>query len=102
MQGSTLSRCHSILYSGVFEERVFRVFNAGGKSSGDAEVLEESRLRWGLQYVDGFKGVNDRITVGEDWGVVRTAILPGGKDNVFEADYRLKYTEEGAELESSF
>lgn len=46
-----LSRYHSILYSGVFVERIFRVFDV---DAGTANIGSQ----WGLQAFDPSKGVN--------------------------------------------
>jgi hypothetical protein len=95
-----LSRFHSLLYSGVFLEKVFRVFRDDGNSLTGKEEDSNSRPVWGLTCVGN--GFNDRTSVGEDWNILRT---PRGHDNVFDEDddciYKMKLTDEGLDLYSS-
>ena len=47
-----------------------------------------------VQAVDRSKGLNDRVSVGEDCIIVRTPILPDDK-GISEENYQLKLTDEG-------
>jgi hypothetical protein len=95
-----LSRFHPLLYSGVFLEKVFRVFRDDGNSLTGKEEDSNSRPVWGLTCVGN--GFNDRTSVGENWNILRT---PRGHDNVFDEDdgciYKMKLTDEGLDLYSS-
>lgn len=77
---SGLSRSHSMLYSGVVIEKVFRIFWEDRVSVMDKENKPTSKPiqpLWGLAIVD--KGINDRVSIGVGWDVVRT---PTGHDQV--------------------
>ena len=86
-----LSRFHSMCYSGVFIEKVFCIFcddeKSGNKSTSAKPI-------WALTQID--EGINDNITVGEDWSLVRT---PRIKESPFGgSQYLMKMTPEGADL----
>lgn len=99
-----LSRFHSMLYSGVFVEKVFRVFSDDRQSHQKAKDNGNSQKKpqrsWGLQHVGD--GINDRLVVADDWSIIR---IPEGSDELKNDDtlpYRAKMTKEGGELHSAF
>ncbi|KAL5313818.1 hypothetical protein ACEPPN_018241 [Leptodophora sp. 'Broadleaf-Isolate-01'] len=104
-----LSRFHSMLYSGVFLEKVFCVFRddrdqeqAKNKkeNSQPADPSKKPQRLWGMQHVD--KGINDRLVVADDWSITR---IPEGSEELKGEPghrYRVKMTREGGELHSAF
>ena len=69
---SRLSRWHSMLYSGVFVEKVFRIFRDdahAAKKKGNMST-QPCEPVWGL--MDVGKDHNDQISVGIDWNIMRT------------------------------
>ncbi|KAG4432056.1 hypothetical protein IFR05_012470 [Cadophora sp. M221] len=103
-----LSRFHSMLYSGVFLEKVFCVFrddqdqakNKNKENRQPADPPKKPQRLWGLQHVDN--GINDRLVVADDWSIAR---IPEGSEELKddpEHRYRVKMTPEGGELHSAF